>query len=74
MYSCNLSWNSIKETLDLLSAKGYVDEEQTAIVLILNQVFSDSIQDVYIEEIKGRDAKSMRDVLEYFLNSGIEIE
>ena len=26
MYSCNLSWNSIRDTLDLLSAKGYVDE------------------------------------------------
>ena len=26
MYACNLSWNSIKETLSLLSAKGYIDE------------------------------------------------
>jgi predicted transcriptional regulator len=26
MYACNLSWNSLKETLSLLSAKGYVDE------------------------------------------------
>ena len=26
MYACNLSWNSIKDTLDLLASKGYVDE------------------------------------------------
>ena len=26
MYACNLSWNSIKDTLDLLTAKGYIDE------------------------------------------------
>ena len=26
MYSCNLSWNSIKDTLGLLSVKGYIDE------------------------------------------------
>ena len=26
MYACNLSWNSMKETLDLLVAKGFVDE------------------------------------------------
>ena len=26
MYACNLSWNSIKDTLDLLVAKGFVDE------------------------------------------------
>ena len=26
MYACNLSWNSIKATLDLLASKGYVDE------------------------------------------------
>jgi predicted transcriptional regulator len=26
MYACNLSWNSIKDTLDLLTSKEYVDE------------------------------------------------
>jgi predicted transcriptional regulator len=28
MYSSNLSWNSLKGTLELLVGKGYVDEEQ----------------------------------------------
>jgi len=60
--------------LRLLHARNTFDEEKTAFGLILNQVFYDSIQDVYIEEIRGRDAKSMRDVLHYFLNSGIEID
>ena len=26
MYACNLSWNSLKDTLSLLVAKGFVDE------------------------------------------------
>ena len=26
MYACNLSWNSIKDTLDVLVARGFVDE------------------------------------------------
>jgi predicted transcriptional regulator len=26
MYECNLSWNSIKDTLDLLESKGFIDE------------------------------------------------
>jgi hypothetical protein len=60
--------------LNLLYAKGTFDEAQTAIGLILNQTFNDSIQDVYIEEIKGRNVKSMRDVLHYFINSGLDKE
>ena len=60
--------------LRLLHAKGTFDEGQTAIGLILTQTFFDSIQDLYIEEIRGRDEKSMRDVLHYFINSGIKIE
>ena len=27
MYACNLSWNSLKNTLELLVTKGYLDEE-----------------------------------------------
>jgi len=60
--------------LRLLHAKGTFDDEQTSFGLIITQVFFDSIQDVYIEEIRRRDSKSMIDVLEYFLNSGIEIK
>ena len=26
MYACNLSWHSIKDTLDVLVARGFVDE------------------------------------------------
>jgi hypothetical protein len=58
--------------LRLRHAQGTFDEEQTGVGLMLSQVFFDSIQDLYIDEIKGRDMKSMRNVLDYFLNSGIE--
>lgn len=30
MYASNLSWNSLKSTLDLLVSKGYVDEDHVS--------------------------------------------
>jgi len=59
--------------LRLLHIKGTFDEIQTSFGLILSQIFFESNQELYINEIKGRDEKSMNAVLEYFLNSGIEI-
>ena len=44
MYSCNLSWNPIKETLDLLAEKGYVDE-----------MYENSKRKRYCITAKGRD-------------------
>jgi len=60
--------------LRLLHARGTFDEAETSLGLIIGQVFYDSIQEVYIDEIKRLDGKPIRDVLEYFINSGIEIE
>ena len=44
MYACNLSWISIKETLDLLVAKGFVDE-----------MFENEKRKRYCITAKGRD-------------------
>ena len=47
MYSCNWAWNTIKGTLDLLSAKGYVDE-----------IYETEKRKRYYITAKGRDVLS----------------
>ena len=58
--------------LRLLLARGTFDEEQANLGLIIQQVYTESRQDAYIEEVKRRGDKSMNDVLEYFKNYGSE--
>lgn len=53
MYSSNLSWNSLKGTLELLVGKGYVDEEQ----------ISDRVKK-YSITAKGREVLGYYDRLE----------
>lgn len=60
--------------LRLLYAQGTFDEEQTNLLWILNNIFSEAKQDKYIEAIKMRGKKSIIEVLHHFLNSGIKIE
>ena len=44
MYACNLSWNSTKEILDRLAARGFVDE-----------LYEDQKRKRYCTTVKGRD-------------------
>ena len=44
MYACNLSWNSVKDTLDILVDRGFVDE-----------MFENEKRRRYSVTAKGRD-------------------
>ena len=44
MYTCNLSWNSVKDTLDILVDRGFVDE-----------MFENEKRRRYSVTAKGRD-------------------
>ena len=61
MYASNLSWNSLKGTLDTLVGKGYVDE------MYMNQK-----QKRYTISSKGRDVLSYYNQLETLVQVSVD--
>jgi hypothetical protein len=54
--------------LRLLFAQGTFNEEEANTLWILNNIFSEAKQDMYIEAVKERGKKSIVEVLHHFLN------